>query len=61
MDFQKIYNNIQGRIALDNFKIEREHIKKNKKRAVVLFSTIAIIFTCLVANNALKKKEEKVL
>lgn len=58
MDSKKIYNNIQGRIALDNFKIERIHIKKTRKRALISLS-ILIFFACIFMKNTQKKYNKK--
>ncbi|NLC48393.1 MAG: hypothetical protein GX758_03430 [Tenericutes bacterium] len=58
MDIQKIYNNLQGKIALDNFKKERDHIRRNKKTAVFLISAFAILYTCMSVDKKLKEKKQ---
>jgi hypothetical protein len=54
MNAKNIWNNIQERIALDNFRKETKR-KRNQKRALVIVSGLIVVFAGLIA---LKKAKE---
>jgi len=47
MNVKKTFNNIQERIALDNFK-KHTRKRRNKKRALIALSAVSIIFAGLI-------------
>ena len=53
MNEKKVYSNIQERIALDNFKVERVRSKKFKKRVVIAASAATIVFASVMAVKTL--------
>ena len=57
MNAKKIFNNIQQRIALDNFKVEAKR-RRNTKRTMIAFGAIALILASLMAINSRKENKE---
>ena len=54
MNAKKIFDSIQERIALDNFRKETKR-KRNKKRALMITTGLVVVFAGLIALNRAKE------
>jgi len=57
MNEKKVYNRVQERIALDNYKLERVRHKKIKKRVILAASAATAAVAGFIAVKALSHKE----
>jgi len=57
MNEKRVYSNVQERIALDNYKIERVRHKKIKKRLIIAASAATAFVAGVIAVKAISNRD----